>query len=134
MRVDRGMSCRAITGEEDMNKAELGARLAAEFSLTRATADRMVGAVFAAIGESLANEDPTPSPVSGPSASGHARLARGARTGATIPIAATRTDYDNDARRCSGVESVLLAVSRPDNRNSPPERAAPARLLSWEPR
>ena len=41
-----------------MNKAELGARLAAEFSLTRATADRMLGAVFAAIGESLANEEP----------------------------------------------------------------------------
>ena len=78
MRVDREISRRAITGEENMNKAELGVRLATEFSLTRATAGRMVGAVFAAIGESLANEDPSPSPVSGPSASGHARLARGA--------------------------------------------------------
>ena len=41
-----------------MNKAELGARLAAEFSLSRATADRMLGPVFAAIGERLANEEP----------------------------------------------------------------------------
>ena len=80
MRVDRGMSCRAITGEEDMNKADLGARLAAEFSLTRATAGRMFGAVFAAIGGSLANEEPSPSPVSGPSASGRARLARGSQS------------------------------------------------------
>ena len=134
MRVGRGMSRRAITGEEDMNKAELGARLATECSLTRATADRMVRAVFAAIGESLANEDPTPAPVSGPSASGRARLARGARTGATIPIAATRTDCDDDARRCSGVDSLQLAVSRPDNRNSRRERPAPAGLLRWEPR
>ena len=137
MRVDRGMSCRAITGEEDMNKADLGARLAAEFSLTRATAGRMFGAVFAAIGGSLANEEPV-------SIAGFGTFgirARPARQGLTIP---PRDDPDRrlaharvqgrQARRCSGVESVLLAVSCPDNRNSRPERPAPARLLSWEPR
>ena len=179
VRVDRGMSRRAITGEEDMNKAELGARPAAEFSLTRATADRMFGAVFAAIGESRANKEPVSIAGFGnfsirarPARQGrpyrrdhpdrrlaHARVLRPARpfaTPSTSPglefaatsaigyceraverlsgLAATRTDCDHDARRCSGFESVLFTRSRPDNRNSRPERPAPATLLRWEPR
>ena len=179
MRADRGMSRRAITGEEDVNKAELGARLAAELSLTRATADRMLGAVFAAIGERLANDEPVSiagfatfsirarparqgrpyrrdhpdrrlahvrvqapaRPFATPSTSPGLELAATSATGyceraveRLSGLAATRTDCDHDARRCSGVASVLLAVSRPDNRNSRPERPAPARLLSWEPR
>ena len=36
-----------------MNRSELSAQLAAQFSLDRASADRMVAAVFAAIGDSL---------------------------------------------------------------------------------
>ena len=179
MYVDRGMSRRAITGEEDMNKAELGARLATEFSLTRATADRMLGAVFAAIGERLANEEPvsiagfgTFSIRARPARQGcpyrrddpdrclaHPRVqgrqgpsrrlstSPGLELAATSGtgyceraverlsgLAATRTDCDHDARRCSGVESVLLAVSCPDNRNSRRKPPTPARLLHWEPR
>ena len=165
-----------------MNKAELGARLATEFSLNRVTADRMLGAVFAAIGERLANEEPVSGAGFGtfsirarPTRQGRNPPARRSRspprarprsprsgparpfaTPSTSPglefaatsaigyceraverlsgLAATRTDCDYDARRCSGVESVLLAVSRPDNRNSRPERPASGRLLSWEPR
>ena len=37
-----------------MNRSELSAQSAAEFSLNKASADRMVIAVFAAIGDSLA--------------------------------------------------------------------------------
>ena len=40
-----------------MNRSELSAQLAAQFSLDRASADRMVTAVFAAIGDSLAKGD-----------------------------------------------------------------------------
>ena len=76
-----------------MNKAELGARLATEFSLTRATADRMLGAVFAAIGESLANEEPVSIAGFGTFSitARPARQGRNPRTGETIPIAASRT-------------------------------------------
>ena len=38
-----------------MNRPELSAQLAAQFSLDKASADRMVTVVFAAIGDSLAN-------------------------------------------------------------------------------
>ena len=43
-----------LHGEHDMNRSELSAQLAAQFSLDRASADRIVAGVFAAIGDSLA--------------------------------------------------------------------------------
>ena len=79
-----------------MNKAELGARLATELSLTKATADRMLSAVF---GESLANEEPVSIAGFG-TFSIRARPARKGRnmlpvTGETIPIAASHTPAFN---------------------------------------
>ena len=44
-------------GEENKNNAELGAGSATELSLTKTEADRMVGAVFAAIAERLSKEE-----------------------------------------------------------------------------
>ena len=40
-----------------MNKAELTAHVAAETSVTRATADSLVGAVFSAIADALARDE-----------------------------------------------------------------------------
>ena len=50
-----------------MNKNELVSHVAAETSATRATAERMVGAVFASIGDALRGTSPLPSPDSGTS-------------------------------------------------------------------
>ena len=41
-----------------MNKNDLASQVAAETSATRATAERMIGAVFAAIGDALARDEP----------------------------------------------------------------------------
>ena len=41
-----------------MNKAELVSHVAAETSTTKATAERMVGAVFSAIANALARDEP----------------------------------------------------------------------------
>ena len=41
-----------------MNKNELVSHVAAETSATRATAEHMVGAVFSAIGDALARDEP----------------------------------------------------------------------------
>ena len=41
-----------------MNKAELVSHVAAETSTTRAAAERMVGAVFSAIADALARDEP----------------------------------------------------------------------------
>ena len=74
-----------------MNRSELSAQLAARFSLDRASADRMVTAVFATIGDSLANGDTvsiagfgTFAPKSRP-----ARQGRNPGTGEAIAIAAS---------------------------------------------
>ena len=48
----------AVQGEAKMNKNELVSHVAAETSATRATAERMVGAVFSAIGDALARDEP----------------------------------------------------------------------------
>ena len=48
-----------------MNKNELVSHVAAETSATRATAERMVRAVFSAIGDALRGTSPLPSPDSG---------------------------------------------------------------------
>ena len=45
-------------GEEKLNKNELVSHVASETSVTKATADRMVGAVFSAIGDALARDEP----------------------------------------------------------------------------
>ena len=41
-----------------MNKNDLVSHVAAETSATRATAERMVGAVFSAVGDALARDEP----------------------------------------------------------------------------
>ena len=48
----------AVQGEAKMNKNDLASQVAAETSATRATAERMIGAVFAAIGDALARDEP----------------------------------------------------------------------------
>lgn len=40
-----------------MNRAELASHIAADLSLTKAEADRMVAALFAAIGDALARDE-----------------------------------------------------------------------------
>ena len=47
-----------VQGEAKMNKNELVSHVADETSATRATAERMVGVVFAAIGDALARDEP----------------------------------------------------------------------------
>ena len=48
----------AVQVEAKMNKYDLVSHVAAETSATRATAKRMVGAVFSAIGDALARVEP----------------------------------------------------------------------------
>ena len=48
----------AVQGEAKMNKNDLVSHVAAETSATRATAERMVGTVFSAIGDALARDEP----------------------------------------------------------------------------
>ena len=48
----------AVDGGEQMNKADLVSHVAAETSVTRTTAERMVGAVVTAIGDALARGEP----------------------------------------------------------------------------
>ena len=59
-----------------MNKNELVSHVAAETSATRATAERMVRAVFSAIGDALRGTSPLPSPDSGSSSSATVPRAR----------------------------------------------------------
>ena len=72
-----------------MNRSELSAQLAAQFSLDRASADRMVAGVFAAIGDSLAKGDAVSIAGFGTFAtkSRPARQGRNPRTGEAIAIA-----------------------------------------------
>ena len=74
-----------------MNRSELSAQLAAEFSLDKTSADRMVAAVFAAIGDSLARGDTVSIAGFGTFAtkSRPARQGRNPRTGEAIAIAAS---------------------------------------------
>ena len=59
-----------------MNKNELVSHVAAETSATKATAERMVRAVFSAIGDALRGTNPSPSPDSGRSSSATVPRAR----------------------------------------------------------
>ena len=76
-----------------MNRSELGAQLAAEFSLDKASANQMVAAVFAAIGDSLAKGDAVTIAGFGTFAtkSRPARQGRNPGTGEAIAIAASTT-------------------------------------------
>ena len=75
-----------------MNKHQLYAHVAAETSVTRATADSMVGAVFSAIGDALACDKTVAIAGFGKFAvrSRAARQGRNLRTGEPVAIAASR--------------------------------------------
>ena len=74
-----------------MNRPELSAQLADEFSVDKASADRMVTAIFAALGDSLAKGEPVSIVGFGTftAKSRPARHGRNPRTGETIAIAAS---------------------------------------------
>ena len=74
-----------------MNRPELSAQLADEFSVDKASADRMVTAIFAALGDSLAKGEPVSIVGFGTftTKSRPARHGRNPRTGETIAIAAS---------------------------------------------
>ena len=76
-----------------MNKAELVSHVAAETSTTTAAAERMVGAVFSAIADALAGDEPVAIAGFGTFSTRDrpAREGRNPRTGETIAIAASRT-------------------------------------------
>ena len=75
-----------------MNKAELTAHVAAETSVTRATADSLVRAVFSAIADALARDETVAIAGFGKFElrSRPARTGRNPRTGAPVAIAASR--------------------------------------------
>ena len=75
-----------------MNKAELTAHVAAEMSVTRATADTLVGAVFSAIADALARDETVAIAGFGKFElrSRPARQGRNPRTGAPVAIAPSR--------------------------------------------
>ena len=76
-----------------MNQSELSAQLAAAFSLDKGAADRMVAAVFPAIGDSLAKGEAVSIAGFGTFATKNrpARQGRNPRTGEAIAIAASTT-------------------------------------------
>lgn len=92
----------AIDGEEQMNKAGLVSHVAAELSVIRTTAERVVGAVFTAIGDALARGEPAAIAGLGKFATGSraARQGRNPRTRepVAIPIAASRAPLFKPAK------------------------------------
>lgn len=75
-----------------MNRNELATQIAAETSTTRVEAERMVGAVFSAIGDALARDEPVAIVGFGKFAvpSRAARMGRNPETGEPVDIAASR--------------------------------------------
>ena len=75
-----------------MNKAELASHVAAETSVTRADAERMVEAMFSAIGDALARDEPVAIAGFGKFAvrSRAARSGRNPQTGEPVAIAASK--------------------------------------------
>ena len=75
-----------------MNKNDLGSHVAAETSATGATAERIVAAVFSAIGDALARDEPVTIAGFGKFAirSRAERLSRNPQTGEPVAIAASR--------------------------------------------
>ena len=74
-----------------MNRTELSAQLAAQLILDKISADRIVAAVFAAVGDSLAKGEPVSIAGFGTftTKSRPARQGRNPRTGEAITIAAS---------------------------------------------
>ena len=74
-----------------MNKAELVTHVATEASVTRATAERLVGVVFSAIADALAREEPVAIAGFGTFAtrSRAARRGRNPRTGEPVAVPAS---------------------------------------------
>ena len=75
-----------------MTKSELVSHVAAEASVTRADAERIVGAVFSAIADALARNEPVAIAGFGKFAtrSRAARTARNPRTGEPVAVPASR--------------------------------------------
>ena len=75
-----------------MNKNDLVSHVAAETSATRATAERMVGAVFSAIADALARDEPVAIAGFGKFVirGRAARQGRNPQTGEPVAIAASR--------------------------------------------
>ena len=70
-----------------MNKAELVTHVATEASVTRATAERLVGAVFSAIADALAREEPVAIAGFGTFATRSRAARRGRNPGTGEPVA-----------------------------------------------
>ena len=85
--------CAPVTGGDTLNKAELAAHVTAHADLPKATADRAVSAVFAAIGDALAKDEAVTIAGFGTFSirSRAARQGRNPQTGERIAIAASRT-------------------------------------------
>ena len=83
-----------------MNRSQLTAHVAAETSVTRATAERLVGAVFSAIAGALARDETVAIAGFGKFdvRSRPARTGQNPRTGAPVAIAASRTPSWNPAK------------------------------------
>lgn len=94
----------AIDGEEQMNRADLGSHVAAGTSVTRTTAESVVGAVFTAIGDALARGEPVAIPGFGKFATRNraARRGRNPRTGEPVAIAASRAPSFKPAKALRG--------------------------------
>ncbi len=75
-----------------MTRNELAARIAAETSVTRASAERTVAAVFSTIADALANDEPVTIAGFGKFTTRirAARTARNPRTGEPVDIAASK--------------------------------------------
>ena len=74
-----------------MNKNDLVSHVAAETSATRATAERMVGAVFSTIGDALARDEPVAAGFGKFVICGRAaRQGRNPQTGEPVAIAASK--------------------------------------------
>ena len=82
----------AVQGEAKLNKSQLAAHVAAETSATTATAERTVAAVFSAIADALARDEPVSIAGFGKftDRSRSARPGRNPQTGEPIDIAASR--------------------------------------------
>ena len=75
-----------------MTKAGLASHVVTEAPTTKAAAERMVGAVFSAIADALARDEPQPSRGSGSSPSGAAPPREGCnhRTGEPVAVPASK--------------------------------------------
>ena len=83
----------AVDGGGQVNKADLVSHVADETSVTRTTAERVVGAVFTAIGDALARGEPVAIAGFGKfgTRSRAARRGHNPQTGEPVAIAASRT-------------------------------------------